>query len=215
MSPLRGERRAHRARLLQDLRARRAGADQAPDRADRVLSITTARWPIAIGSSRPRGFFQYHQLDLRSDQPRLRQRPGPAGPTASRRPGRRRAKILTWGLRQTFYLAPETGPLSYYLVDGLAPQLQRDLELPAVFPGRELQPGRLGGLQPVLQDAVEPADGGDDRAADGQLVPDGQLVQEHQRLAQGRGRRRGRAGARARTGRICRSNTRPSGTGIS
>ncbi len=85
-------------------------------------------------------YFRYHQLRYgitnrfyvkENDQPR---------------------EVVQLGLSQKYYLAPEDGPLSLFRVNGKAPEFSEvDGDAP-LLPVGEVQPGRVGRLQPVLQE---------------------------------------------------------------
>ncbi|MGD0782051.1 MAG: LPS assembly protein LptD [Candidatus Aminicenantales bacterium] len=75
------------------------------------------------------GFFQYHQLTYGLTNHLYLKERG-AGPGAQPR------EILTFGLSQTFFLAPETGPLSYYRVNGLPPKFSEVSSYLRFYPGR-------------------------------------------------------------------------------
>ena len=75
------------------------------------------------------GFFQYHQLTYGLTN-HLYIKNRSLGPTATPR------EILTLGISQTFYLAPDTGPLSYYLVNGLPPRWSEVSSYLRFYPGR-------------------------------------------------------------------------------
>ena len=75
------------------------------------------------------GFFQYHQLTYGlTNHLYIKNRSD--GPAAQPR------EVLTLGLSQTFYLAPETGPLSYYLVNGMPPRWSEISSYLRFYPGR-------------------------------------------------------------------------------
>jgi LPS-assembly protein len=75
------------------------------------------------------GFFQYHQLSYGLTS-HLYIKARSAAPSTQPR------EILTFGLGQTFYLAPETGPLSWYQVNGLPPKFSEVTSYLRFFPGR-------------------------------------------------------------------------------
>jgi LPS-assembly protein len=75
------------------------------------------------------GFFQYHQLTYGLTN-HLYVKDRADGPAAGQR------EILTFGLSETFYLAPDTGPLSYYLVNGMPPRFSEVSSYLRFFPGR-------------------------------------------------------------------------------
>jgi LPS-assembly protein len=86
--------------------------------------VTDASHIITAG-----GYFQYHQLTYGlTNHLYLKERSEGAGA-----PPR---EILTFGLSQTFYLAPETGPLSYYRVNGLPPRFSEVTSYLRFYPGR-------------------------------------------------------------------------------
>ena len=78
-------------------------------------------------------FFRYHQIEYgltnrfyvkdRNDQPR---------------------ELVQVGLGQTFYLAPEEGPLSQFRVNGKVPRFSEIRGAPADLPGGAVQPGHVG-----------------------------------------------------------------------
>jgi lipopolysaccharide assembly outer membrane protein LptD (OstA) len=83
----------------------------------------SARFPTSSG------YFQYHQLTYGLTNHLYLKERG-AGPGTSAR------EILTFGLSQTFYIAPETGPLSYYRVNGLPPPFSEVTSYLRFYPGR-------------------------------------------------------------------------------
>ncbi len=101
--------------------------------------VTDASRIIAAG-----GYFQYHQLTYGlTNHLYLKERSAGAG-TQPR-------EILTFGLSQTFYLAPETGPLSYYRVNGLPPQFSEVTSYLRLFLGRLMNVDFSAGYNPYYK----------------------------------------------------------------
>ena len=90
------------------------------------------------------GYFRYHQLTYGlTNHFYIKARD--AGPTAQPR------EILTFGLSQTFYLAPEKGPLSYYRVDGLPPRFSEVTSYLRFYPGRLMSIDFSAGFNPYYK----------------------------------------------------------------
>jgi hypothetical protein len=90
------------------------------------------------------GFFQYHQLAYGLTS-HLYIKDRSAGPSAQPR------EILTFGLSQAFYLAPDTGPLSYYRVNGLPPRFSEITSYLRFYPGRLMSVDFSAGFNPYYK----------------------------------------------------------------
>jgi len=77
------------------------------------------------------GYFNYHQLTYGLTN-HLYIKAKDAGPEVAQR------EVLTFGLAETFYLAPEQGPLSYYRVNGLPPKFSEISSYLRFFPGGKI-----------------------------------------------------------------------------
>lgn len=80
------------------------------------------------------GYFLYHQLSYGITNHVYVKDPTPEGELVAAVSGPPPREVLTWGVRQTYYLAPETGPLSYYQVDGLPPRFSEISSYLRFFP---------------------------------------------------------------------------------
>ncbi|MDD8027487.1 MAG: LPS assembly protein LptD [Acidobacteriota bacterium] len=87
------------------------------------------------------GYFLYHQLSYGLTNHVYVKDPAPgggagagAGGTSGAQSSGPSREVLTWGISETFYLAPETGPLSYYLVAGKSPSFSEISSYLRFFP---------------------------------------------------------------------------------
>jgi lipopolysaccharide assembly outer membrane protein LptD (OstA) len=90
------------------------------------------------------GYFLYHQLTYGlTSHLYIKER--------SKGPNTQPREILTFGLSQTFYLAPETGPLSYYQVNGLPPRFSEISSYLRFFLGRLMSVDFSAGYNPYYK----------------------------------------------------------------